>query len=626
MRDPQVSQRVMRQSLPDWLTALTLAAITALGLALRVAGSRLQEPIVDELLSLLGAQTVAERGIPLLPSGVLYLHGTIHSYLVAPLVALGYGNPDDLSVPRLVSAVAGAIAILLTFRLARFSGAAAPASLFAAALVAIDPASVLWGSYLRMYAVAQPLAIAVALFFLKAISEEARFSQAGQVRQRTLWALVILFWLAVFTHLSTALLWPAMVAVAIVLYGPDLLRGQRDLAIALVACVLSPLLLIGLTGAIGPGAGTKIAGRSEGLPGMSFLGEDNVNLAQVLHPDPSPWTALFTAGPLELLMPLLLALASGLLIGRLLLADGGTATSIRPRMAGALLALYWLPILALALFATDAAERYAVYLLPTGYILLALAAETLIAPVRNRGFAGWAAAGGGVLALAVFLHGAVGATRLGPDGRAVAAAVVPAEEYIATHRQPGELILTSGAVETALTMGRLPELRFLPGGEGSQRSLRYTRFTADGRPIDYWIGMPSLYTTAELCRALQAAPGSWVMLSHRVWQNWGYNDLPPRLMERQSAALRELMLGLADQEYEDQDWIVFRTRPGDQWDQFAKATCNEGVLEPQRGERPRQRDTNDVQPDESDAAGMPIATVLKPALPASHAGAIAQPL
>lgn len=176
----------MRQPWRDWLTTVALAVITALGLALRVAGSRFQEPIVDELLSLLGAQTVAERGVPLLPSGVLYLHGTIHSYLVAPLVALGYGNPDDLFVPRLVSAVAGAIAILLTFRLARFAGVATPAAFFAAGLVAIDPASVLWGSYLRMYALAQPLAIAVALYFLKAISADQQFSETGPARRRTL--------------------------------------------------------------------------------------------------------------------------------------------------------------------------------------------------------------------------------------------------------------------------------------------------------------------------------------------------------------------------------------------------------------------------------------------------------
>jgi hypothetical protein len=592
MSEPQVSTGSSQQTLPDWITTLALAAITAVGLALRVAGSRVQEPIVDEMLSLLGAQTVAERGIPLLPSGVLYLHGTIHSYLVAPLVALGYGSPDNLTVTRLVSAIAGAIAIMLTFRLARFSGAAAPASLFAAALVAIDPASVLWGSYLRMYALAQPLAIAVALVFLQAISLESRYSQPGKVRRRTLWALLILFWLAVFTHLATALLWPAMVAVAVVLYGADLLRGRRDLTLALAGCLLAPLVLIGLTGAIGPGAGTAISGRTEGLPGVSFLGEDNVNLAQVLHPDPGPWTTLFAVGPLSLVMPLLLALASGLLIGRFLMSSDLPESGIPRRAVGALLALYWLPILALSLFATDAAERYAVYLLPSGYVLLALATEVLIAPVKGRGFAGWAAAGGAVLALVVLLNGAAGVTRLGPEEAPAAEAQETAEEYVANHRQPGELLLTSGPVETALTFGQLPELRYLPGGEGSQRSLRYTRFTDAGQAIDYWIGMPSLYTTAELCGAVTSAPGSWILLSDRVWQNWGYNDLPTRVMERQSAAMRDLVLGLADQEYEDEEWIVFRTRPSSQWGQIASASCNEGILQPQRGERQRQREAD----------------------------------
>jgi hypothetical protein len=90
------------------------------------------------------------------------------------------------------------------------------------------------------------------------------------------------------------------------------------------------------------------------------------------------------------------------------------------------------------------------------------------------------------------------------------------------------------------------------------------------------------------------------MLSHRVWQNWGYNDLPQRLMERQSAALRELILGLADQEYEDEEWIVFRTRPVDAWDHIAIAACNEGVVEPKRGERQKEQKTNDAQPAATD--------------------------
>jgi hypothetical protein len=562
------------------VTFAVLALLAALGFALRSIAGRNLGPIVDELFSLLGAQSVAQRGVPLLPSGVLYLHGAVHSYLLAPLVAIGHDSPADLYPLRLVSAIAGAIAIVLTFSLSRIAGATSPTALFAAALVAIDPASVLWGGYARMYALAQVLAIAVAILFLQSISAPSG-TPPGKNRA-TIAALCGAFWLAVFTHLATALLCPAMAAVAVITYGKDLFRGRRGLGLTLATCLLAPLLLIALTGAVGPGAGTSIAGRTEGLPAVSFLGDENVSPAQIFHPDPSPWTALFNEGPLALLAPLLLALSSGLLAGRFLIAPEPPAGSPPARAVGALLALYWLPILALSLFATDAAERYALFLLPTGYVLVALAVQTLLWQAHPGGRAHWTGLAGVALAAAMIVQGAGGSARLvqtaphsQPPGQA-------AEAYVAAHRQPGELIVTSGAVDTALAMGRLPELRFLPGGEGSQRSLRYTRFTGSGQAIDYWIGMPSLYTTPLVCTALEEAPGSWLLISPRIWQNWGFNDLPTRQMERMAGPLRQLIHGLADQVYADDDYIVFRSRPSANWSHAAVETCQSPTSGPKR--------------------------------------------
>jgi hypothetical protein len=122
-------------------------------------------------------------------------------------------------------------------------------------------------------------------------------------------------------------------------------------------------------------------------------------------------------------------------------------------------------------------------------------------------------------------------------------------------------------------MGYLPELRYLPGGEGSQRALRYTRYADDGRPIDYWIGMPSLDTTKALCTTLRQSPGSWILVINRIWDNWGYNNLSARQMEHEAGDMRQLIQGLADQKYEDAENLVFQSRPPGDWSRATRSAC-----------------------------------------------------
>src|SRR5215210_6422489 len=146
-----------------------LPCVLLFGLLIRLATARFLPLHFDEGAMLLGVHAVAERGWPLLPSGVLYLHGVTLSYLLAPLVWLGRGELDDLFVLRAVSAVLGTVAVSLTYRLARaVVGSTAPA-LLAAGLVALDPVSVVWSGWLRMYALEQALAVAVAWLFVRQV-------------------------------------------------------------------------------------------------------------------------------------------------------------------------------------------------------------------------------------------------------------------------------------------------------------------------------------------------------------------------------------------------------------------------------------------------------------------------
>ena len=162
-----------------------LPFVLLFGLLIRLATARSLPLHFDEGAMLLGVHAVAERGWPLLPSGVLYLHGVTLSYLLAPLVWLGRGELDDLFLLRAVSAVLGAITVYLTYRLARtVVGWTAPA-LLAATLVALDPLSVVWGGWLRMYALEQTLTVAVVwLFVRQVVLEPGAAAHPGQRRDQ----------------------------------------------------------------------------------------------------------------------------------------------------------------------------------------------------------------------------------------------------------------------------------------------------------------------------------------------------------------------------------------------------------------------------------------------------------
>jgi hypothetical protein len=94
---------------------IVLFALTVLAGVPRIGAARALPLHVDEPNTLLAAQMVAEQGLPVLPSGVLYLHGATQSYLLALLVRFGWGNVADLGLHRLTSVVAGTLSVSSPF-------------------------------------------------------------------------------------------------------------------------------------------------------------------------------------------------------------------------------------------------------------------------------------------------------------------------------------------------------------------------------------------------------------------------------------------------------------------------------------------------------------------------------
>ena len=460
-----------------------LPVVMVLGFLLRLAAAHALPQHFDEGAMLLGVRAVAERGLPILPSGALYLHGATHSYLLSPLVWSGLGNLDDLFILRAASAILGTITVYLTYRLTRAVTASAGAALLAATLIALDPLSVVWGGWLRMYALEQLLAVVVGWLFIRQVAPEADTAPQNQWREAA--GLVVAFWLAVFTQIGVALLWPGLALAALLLQGRSLFGSRRALSLGLGLCALAPVAFVAMS-TLGGGSPQ----RTTPLPVGSFVGDYLVNLQSFPQPNPAAWTVLFGVGALADVVPGLVLLCSGILVifvGRAFLTPGrGRCRRWTP--VAAMLLLYWVPVLAAIAVATTPRARYLLFLQPFGYVLVAAALALLWVGFPRFAACPWlpqilrvAAVG---LPLLLLIHLGDGLRHLGDVAEQEQAVSNRAQAlaYVAAHRKPGDPVFVAWPPDAYLMLGRLPEVRVLgPIAMGN---------SADGEATDFWIGWP----------------------------------------------------------------------------------------------------------------------------------------
>jgi hypothetical protein len=140
--------------------------------------------------------------------------------------------------------------------------------------------------------------------------------------------LVATFWAAIFTHLEAGLLLLPMVLVVLALRHRFLPPQRLALSAALAGCALAPLALVATTRIIAATASQ----RPTSLPDTAFLGEQMVNVqgVLVLQPDLTNWRALFAHHAFADVMPVLLAVLSGVLIARCVL-PGDVGAEAVPR-------------------------------------------------------------------------------------------------------------------------------------------------------------------------------------------------------------------------------------------------------------------------------------------------------
>lgn len=315
-------------------------------------------PFVDEFATLLAAQGILRRGVPILPSGNFYGHGLLFSYFDLPSVYLFGLDPLMARVPSLV---AGLLIIPLAYFVGRriFSPRV---GLMAALLLALDGEAILWAARARPYAWEQFLALLAVFLFYEAGSREDG--------SRYLWAGGIVFLAALFSHAEVALLLPAMLlGLFLLLYR----RGAWRLEVALVAllCGLGVLICFLLNEYIASGMGGEFETIYRSRPPLG----PSLDLVEGLRP-----LAPFFLTPGRLL-PTLLALG-GLLF---LAVEGRGGREVKP-------SLYLYLILAVALLEMSTLigrfwqhPRYIFMLLPFLFLVSAWTLDRLLLVGRSAG-------------------------------------------------------------------------------------------------------------------------------------------------------------------------------------------------------------------------------------------------
>ena len=177
---------------------------------------------VDEYISMLATQMTAVKGVPVLPSGILYPQGLLTSYLAAPFVWLSSGVQEELL--RWPSLLVGMFTVASYYAVARRLFASRAAGFFAMAFAALDMLMILWSSRVRMYALAGLFALWALYFLIRGV---VRHPRAG-------------YWLAATAcflgaAVSHSVIIVALPAWVLAMLGTMLLKGERPSIGGLIA-------------------------------------------------------------------------------------------------------------------------------------------------------------------------------------------------------------------------------------------------------------------------------------------------------------------------------------------------------------------------------------------------------
>jgi len=427
----------------------------------------------------------------------------------------------------------------------RLGGSPLTAAL-AALFLACDPMSVQWSIHVRPYAILQLLTLLIAWRFLYVLAPAD-----GTPDRKELLTIVVLVSAAVFTHVGALKLLPAIAIATCWRFRNDLRQWLR-VTIYLSTCLCAPIVLLMLNRHFD----VSSAAASDVGNSVPIIGNHLINIRGLLEPQIAAWLGFYKIPLIRFIVPVL-TMAGTLLIVRE--ARRGNSEAQFSSLALFLLTLFWVPALVVVFF-TDGISRYLIHIHSFELIIIALGAyfatrqfkpEQLghrLAPIVVVVFAAMLCAG----TTWRFYHSTVNANFL------------TALRIVESQHQPGEPIVVSWppiAWDT-LTSAR-DDLIFLAGSAKTERATRYTKPDDEGVRRDFWAGMPSITSTAELCDLLRAKPNAWLVLDPRRLNSDVYYGGDMAKVIRSTSTRSE---GI--------DWVkIWRPIPQDRWPAKAERIC-----------------------------------------------------
>lgn len=520
-------------------------------------------PHIDEPATLLAIEMVATRGIPLFPSDVLYLQGTLISYLGAPF-SFFFSGAQLLSVLQAANLFASLAVVVLIYLITFRITESVFAGLFAALGAALDPSLITWSIWVRPYGLLVVETTALVYCFLVMI-QEGTAARIGRVPVR--YAMVGLFWLGTLTHIGVWMILPSMVVVAGMIWGMDLFGRHNRLVTAGALAVAAPIALTILGSLVGVGSTTT---SNEG--GAGFVGDHIFNLNRILSPALTlrVWEQTWHGSQISRLMPIYLGVITGILIGVYL--QVGTQRGLMQRRAiFAIIALYFGPILLIAVLASEGAQtRYLVHILPLGYVLIAIGAWQIAKISSRTHLIGAVTIRGLLVAMLVFptIVFLLQASRWRMEFPDDDPDFFPAMLYLAERHEPGQPVFVSLPPVAYFALDDQAvanDLYFLAGPEDRTRTTRYLKRQRDGTITDYWLGVPAVTSTAQLCEMLvEHAGNAWFVVDdERLNAGWAYAGPMADTIRGSSMVYARGLNGIN----------VFRLNPVNEWNDAATLEC-----------------------------------------------------
>jgi hypothetical protein len=581
--------------------------LTAVAFALRLAYLLHSHPFIDEFTTVLASRAILLRGLPVLPSGLFYEHGLLFSYLDVPFVAMA-GEGVLFDVARLPSLLVGTATVPLLYWVGR-RWVSPRAGLIAAALLAFSPEGMVWGGRARMYALAQFLALLLALLVYEGSRGEVVSQVRGTLykarcnRYRVRWLSLLVLLATLLTQFGALILVPPLLVGALVagwLMRPEGARPWFTRRAALVEGV-------GLVAVVGLGVLTKRLGRPLGA---APLGGNTGELLEELIGTVTYQAGLALDGESTLkflarqfgvphhLWLTLIALIGGLLslaiwlrtrksAGRRVDASSGQGQSVatewrdneavtstrfvhdslhstppEPRRGpisgqGYSLLYLWLVFgltvveMVVLLEPWRRNPRYLVMVLPLFYLIVAASIERIAKLISGN--QGIRESPNLLYLIPIFIFVGVQAGLLVPDLRVAYRTPEPAYEeafrYVADEWQAGDILLTMNTSGAGLFLGPVDHSA-VEYGFAIQEDAEQFLLDADTQPVDRWLGVPWVGTAADFNRALNE--------NRRAWFVVDTIRLPVYYRGDWLAILESQM----DLVWSQDDALIYLTRPG----------------------------------------------------------------